>query len=303
MRFLIVLGAFLAGSTAAYGAAAWRAERVAARGAVQALRDYRVGGERRRERLDPLGMRLATTAGARVVAMARLLTPRGQVERIRRKLALAGRWRRADLDRVLAWRLAGLAAIPAWAVLCVAILPVRGMTAAVLFAALCVASTVLPEAALDRRAAARQQRIRVALPDVIDLLRVSVEAGMGLEQALDRVTSELRGPLADELRRVIGDTRAGAGMVDALRALADRTTVAELRSFAFAIVQAQTFGTSIVPVLRAQADDLRVRRRQFAQERAQKAPVKMLVPMVFCIFPAIFVVVVGPAAIRIARGL
>jgi tight adherence protein C len=303
MRALVAACAFLAASGAVYVACASWTERVTARGAMQVLRHYGTVDRRRPELLDPLRARLAATAGPPVVALARLLTPVGQVERIRRKLALAGRRRAKDLDRVLALRLVALAALPVWAVLGLAVLPVRGPTAVALLAALCVASALGPEAALDRRARARQQQIRLALPDLLDLLVVSVEAGMGLEQALDRVTSEMPGPLADELRRVLGDTRAGAGMVDALRALAARTAVVELRSFLFAIIQAQMFGTSIVPVLRAQAEDLRVKRRQFAQERAQKAPVKILVPMVFCIFPSILVVAVGPAAIRLARGL
>ena len=120
---------------------------------------------------------------------------------------------------------------------------------------------------------------------------------------MDRTIASVPGPMSDEFARMLGETRAGVSRADALRALDERTQVPEVRSFVLAILQADTFGVSIGRVLRAQSDEMRIRRRQRAQEKAQKAPVKMLIPMVFCIFPALFVVVIGPAIINLSHTL
>jgi tight adherence protein C len=175
---------------------------------------------------------------------------------------------------------------------------------AVAFVALVVTIGFLfPDLRINSRIKARQHAIAVKLPDMLDLLVISVEAGLGFDQALDRTASAMPGPLAEEFRRVLHETRIGATRSDALRAMEQRTQVPELRSFILAILQADTFGVSIAKVLRVQADEMRVRRRLRAQETAQKAPVKMLFPMAFCIFPAIFVVVLGPAVIQLSKTL
>ena len=162
---------------------------------------------------------------------------------------------------------------------------------------------MLPSAGIERRIKTRKIEIQHALPDVLDLLTISVEAGLGFEQAMDRVVDSVPGALTEELKRMLGEIRAGARRSAALRAFDARTDVAEVHSFSLAVMQADTFGISIARVLRSQADEMRIRRRQMAQERAMKAPVKMLIPMIFCIFPSLFVVVLGPAMINIMHGL
>ena len=159
-----------------------------------------------------------------------------------------------------------------------------------------------PNSRLNSKVEARSKSIQRSLPDVLDLLVISVEAGLGFEQAVDRVIDNVPCELSDEFARVLGETSAGSTRSEALRALQDRIDLPEIRSFVLAMIQADKFGVSIGRVLRSQADEMRIKRRQLAQEKAQKAPVKMLIPMVFCIFPALFTVVLGPAIIRIMNN-
>ena len=165
---------------------------------------------------------------------------------------------------------------------------------------------LLPSMALGRIAKKRQHRIRLSLADVLDLLVVSVEAGLGLDQALQRVGEELSSThkdLSEELRLVNLEMRAGKARSEALRNLADRTGVDDLTSLAAMLIQTDKFGTSVAQSLRVHSDTLRTKRRQRAEEAAAKTGVKMVFPLVFCIFPAIWVVTIGPAAIRFVQVL
>jgi tight adherence protein C len=165
---------------------------------------------------------------------------------------------------------------------------------------------LLPSMGLGKLERRRQHRIRLGLPDALDLLVVSVEAGLGLDQAIQRVGEEIafaHRELSDELRLVNLELRAGKGRTDALRALAERTGVDDLSSLVAMLVQTDRFGTSVAQSLRVHADTMRTKRRQRAEEAAAKTGVKMVFPLVFCIFPAIWVVTIGPAAIKFVQVL
>ncbi|MER3452400.1 MAG: type II secretion system protein [Acidimicrobiia bacterium] len=275
-------------------------ERAAVRASLRQLETYEVVETmREQELLQPFGERVLAPLRAGLASLGRRFTPAGYVATVRRKLTLAGRAAPEELDRFLAVRVVTIALVPVWFVLAFFVLPLTGRLPLLLFGLLTLFSVLGPDAILNRRVAERQHQIRVKLPDILDLLVISIEAGLGFEQALDRTVAAVPGPLSAEFTRVLNETRAGSSRAEALRALDERTDVAEVRSFVLAILQADTFGVSIGRVLRTLADEMRIKRRQLAQEQAQKAPVKMLIPMVFCIFPALFVVVIGPAVINI----
>jgi tight adherence protein C len=163
------------------------------------------------------------------------------------------------------------------------------------------AGYVLPGMALARLAKRRAHKIRLSLADALDLLVVSVEAGLGLDQAMSRVAAELNfayPQLSEELRLINLELRAGKPRAEALRNLADRTGVDDLSSLVTMLIQTDKFGTSVAQSLRVYSETLRTKRRQRAEEAAAKTGVKMVFPLVFCIFPAIWVVTIGPAAIR-----
>lgn len=277
-------------------------DRLAARSTLRQLEGYELDNLREREMLNPLTERVLAPAGQALISAGRRFTPAGYVDSTRRKLTSAGKPSADALDRFLAIRVVTAALAPASLIAIVAFSPLGTRENLLIGGFVALLCALGPDAQLNRDVEARQRRIRVMLPDILDLLTISVEAGLGFEQALDRVVTTVPGPLSDEFNRMLGEIRAGAARADALRSLDDRTNVAELRSFVLAILQADTFGVSIGRVLRAQAEEMRVKRRQLAQEEAQKAPVKMLIPMVFCIFPALFVIVLGPAVIDIQEN-
>jgi tight adherence protein C len=161
----------------------------------------------------------------------------------------------------------------------------------------------LPNIVLTNTVQRRQAELRSSLADSIDLLTICVEAGLGFDAAMAHVSKNTTGPLADEFYRTLQEVQLGRSRNEAMRNLADRSDVPELRAFVLAMVQADIFGVSVANVLRVQARDMRVKRRQLAEERAMKVPIKVLFPVLFCIFPALFVVILGPAIMRIADVL
>ena len=161
----------------------------------------------------------------------------------------------------------------------------------------------VPEFWLGRKVKARQKGILLMIPDALDLLTISVRAGLGFDAALGKVVEKLQGPLSDEFRRALAEVRVGKARRDALRDIVPRTEVVPLTNFIGAIIQAEQLGVSISKVLQVQSEQLRIERRQRAEEQAAKAPIKMLFPLVGCIFPSLFIVILGPAIILIVLNL
>ncbi len=160
-----------------------------------------------------------------------------------------------------------------------------------------------PEFWLGRRVKARQKLIVLQLPDVLDLITISVRAGLGFDAALAKVVEKMKGPLPDEFRRALAEVRMGKTRRDALRDIVPRTEVQALTNFISAVIQAEQLGVSISKVLQVQSEQMRIDRRQRAEEMAQRAPIKMLFPLIGCIFPTLFIVILGPAIILLIRGL
>lgn len=162
---------------------------------------------------------------------------------------------------------------------------------------------IFPEFWLGRKIRARSTALTLQLPDALDLLTISVEAGLGFDAALAKVVDKMEGPLVDEFRQALAEVRMGRPRRDALRDVAARADAQPISNFIGAIVQAEQLGVPIAKVLQIQSQQLRIERRQRAEEAAAKAPVKMLFPMVGCIFPTIFIVILGPAVITVMGGI
>lgn len=161
----------------------------------------------------------------------------------------------------------------------------------------------LPRMWLSNRVRHRQKAILKSLPDAFDLITVCVEAGLGLDAALARVAEKVEGPFGEELHICLKEVSLGKLRRDALKEMGDRAGVPDLISFINAVIQAETMGTSIATVLRVQADQMRIKRRQRAEQQAMAAPIKMMFPLVLCIFPTLFIVILGPAAITLYEQL
>jgi tight adherence protein C len=304
MHILAAGGAFAAVLLAAGAVLLMGHERRELRRALRRLDEHQLPANvRDQEMLKSLRERVLAPVAARLAHLSGRFTPAGYVAQVRRRLVLAGSPPALDADRFLALKVLGAVSGPLWFWFAFSFADLGGFYGVIVIGVLWAISFFGPDVWLQRKTDERQKQIAIKLPDVLDLLVISVEAGLGFEQAIDRTVTALPGPLAEEFSRMLQETRVGVSRADALRSMDERTNVPELRSFILAMVQADTFGVSIGRILRAQADDMRIRRRQRAQEQAQKAPVKMLFPLIFCIFPSLFVVILGPAGIQIMRTL
>jgi tight adherence protein C len=260
-----------------------------------------VAGTRDDELAKPLAQR---TIGPVVIGMGNFLkrfTPVGYLEKKQRKLMLAGYPGNLDAPAFVVIKLL-TTAVGLVAGFFLLDYGADGFQRTVLFFLPITLGFFGPEAWLNRKVDERRLLMLRALPDVLDLLVISVEAGLGFDAALSRVVATVPGPLSEEFFRMLQETRVGVSRREAMRHLMERTDLDELRSFLLAMIQAEAFGVTIARVLRVQADEMRIRRRQRAQEKAFAAPVKLVFPLVFCIFPALFIVLLGPAAISISEN-
>jgi tight adherence protein C len=234
-------------------------------------------------------------------ALGTRLTPIGMRKRIGRKLVLLGSPSGWDAEKIAALKVISTGGGVALGFFAARAIDWDGLQFIGLVVLVGGIGVLLPGAMLDMKAKSRQERIRRALPDTMDLLTISVEAGLGFDAALGQVVRSTEGPLAQEIARMLQEMQVGVSRADALRAMAERNDVEELRGFVLAMVQAEQFGVSISKVLRSQAKQLRLKRRQRAEEKAMKVPVKILFPLIFCILPSMFVVLLGPGIIRVMR--
>ena len=234
-------------------------------------------------------------------AVLRTLTPESAARRIRHMIDVAGRPTGYTMTRVLWAKLGAVLVVVLVGGALVATEP--GPMRVVLLLLAVAGAYHLPELLLWSRGQERQQAIARELPDVLDQMTIAVEAGLGFEAALSRAATSGKGVLAEELVRTVHDVAVGRPRREAYGALAARTEVPELKRFVGAVNQADTYGVPIADVLRVQADEARVKRRQRAEEKAMKVPVKVVFPLIVCILPALLVIVVGPAVLGLMEGL
>ena len=247
----------------------------------------------RRRAVEPL-----LTGLARGVLRA---SPKASVESIGLKLLAAGLGRTVTPTAFLAAKalLAGLG-VPVGVSLGATAGKAAGgvLLFALMFAAI---GFFLPDALVTMRARGRKDRIRAELPDALDLLAVSVEAGMGFDGAIQKLAEHMEGPLVEEFALMLGEVRIGESRENALKKMAERVAIPEVSAFTRSIVQADQLGISLGRILRVQAADTRMRRQSAAEEKAMKAPIKMLFPTVIFIFPAMFIVILGPAFLNLSK--
>jgi tight adherence protein C len=254
--------------------------------------------EAMQKELDPSFQdRVLTPLLDRFVGLGKRITPGDHAERIRKKLDIAGNPPGWSVDRVMSLKFVGLVGGGLAGVLFCALLGIGLAPTLAIGGLTTVAGYFGPNMYLYQKGYDRTAQMQKALPDALDLLVISVEAGLGFDSALSQVARNTEGPLANEFARVLQEMQIGLGRAQALRALGERSTLPDLRSFASAMVQADSFGIPIGQVLRVQSDEMRVKRRQRAEEQAQKVPVKILLPLMSCILPCLFIVVIGPAVI------
>lgn len=248
---------------------------------------------------EPLSERLIRPLLERVGSAMAKRTARAQMAALETSLALAGNPGKLTPGAFMAVQILGIGVLGASGLLLGLVLGSDVSIVLLLGVIGAIGGFMAPRIWLQRRVAARKEEILDGMPSALDLLCISVEAGLGFDAALMKVAEKFRNALADEFNQVIAEMRLGRSRREALKALAERVNIDELSTFVQAVVQSEQMGSSLGTTLRIQSEEMRRRRRQRAEEQGAKAPLKMLLPMVGCIFPTLFIVLLGPAALEI----
>jgi tight adherence protein C len=243
--------------------------------------------------------RLVLPFAGKVISSITRLTPLDLYGRVNRLIVLAGSPPAFTAERIVAFKIVfGIAGLVVGLMLA-QLLPFSSLLKVGAVALLTLTGYTVPSAAIAARASKRQKEIRKALSDTMDLLTISVEAGLGFDAALGQVVRNVPGPLSEEISRMLQEMQIGVSRTEALRHLTERTEVPELDGFVLSMIQADKYGVGVAKVLRSQSQELRQKRRQRAEETAQKVPLKLLFPTIFMLLPALFVVILGPGIIQI----
>jgi tight adherence protein C len=305
MTFFLILGAALvllaivlvsaAAGTTAGGQALSGVDRSVA--LVQALSNQ--PKELTKEYDQSFADRIMAPLQAKASKLAKRLSGSDAPERIRKRLDVAGNPAGWTVERVQAGKVIGAIAMFFISIALTTVMGPGPTLRIVMIAGGTAIGWFGPNLYLYQKVYDRSKRMQRDLPDAIDLMTISVESGLAFDASVQQVARNTDGPLADEFSRVLREMQIGTGRADALRGLAERTEVDDVKAFVTAMVQADSFGIPIANVLRIQSSEMRIKRRQRAEEKAQKVPVKITIPLIFCILPTLFIAVMGPAVIHV----
>ncbi len=256
----------------------------------------------RKELEKPFADRVLAPLAQRMLGLGKRLTPHDTAQRLRTTLDRAGNPPGWDVDRVVGLKMVGFIGLLIGSIVFSLVVGFSTPMMLVVGVGAAVVGYYAPNIWLYNSGTKREAQMRKEVADALDLLTISVEAGLGFDAALSRVAKNSEGPLAEEFSRVLQEMQLGMSRSDALRAMSDRSKLAEVKGFASAMVQADAFGIPIGQVLRIQSKEMRLKRRQLAEEKAQKVPVKILFPLIFFILPTLFIIVIGPAVPNIMNA-
>jgi tight adherence protein C len=250
----------------------------------------------------PFAERVLAPLGDRFIGLGRRLVRADTVKKLQHRLDVAGNPPGWDVNRILGLKVLAMGILGVLGFLYSSSTEWPFVRVVLTTAGATVVGYVLPNILLNNAGAKREELMRKALPDALDLLTVSVEAGLAFDAAVGRVARNTEGPLAQEFGRLLKEMQIGRGRVEAMRGMAERSSLDDLRGFCTSMVQADSLGIPIGRVLRIQSQEMRTKRRQRAEEKAQQVPVKIMVPLVLFILPCLFLVIMGPAAIGMMKA-